>query len=337
MNEIMVTIVIPYYRTHRHQMVACVNSIINQTYNYLEILVVDDGSGKDYSSFLQEIEAMDKRIRVLYKDKNEGLSAARNYGLKYSKGSFVMFVDSDDVIHSSSLENMLTAQINTNADMVIGEMITINNYNQANISKNEKSNYEVMNKVDAIDRLLRVDGFGSTACGRLARKEVWHRNGLAPFITGILHEDLASMWEIINNCEIVCFLGGEYYYYYQGSESDIHTKVKSKKFCYDFYDALKNRNKALISIYPGLNQSIAYSYILNIPLIYNYSYETEEPREYKSFRDSLMSVYRSNYRTGIKAPNITTKSKCRYWLFLHFPYLYINIYKMVRKKKGMRI
>lgn len=336
MNLELVSLIIPYYKTPKNQMLNCIQSIINQSYKKLDIIIVDDGSGEDYQSILNEINGLDSRIRVIYKEKNTGLSATRNYGLDFALGEYVMFIDSDDMIHPFAIENMMNVLINSNSDMAIGQLTLINEY-VINSKNNDISDYEVMDTQTALDRLLRIDGFGSTACGRLAKKNIWNRNGDEPFIEGMLHEDLASMWEIINNCSAVCFLRGEYYYYYQGGESSIHSKVVSEKFCYDYFNGLKKRNDTLTLMYPKLESSIALSYLINIPTIYIYSYETAEPIHMKKFRETLRVAFANNYKMGISSPNCNLKTSIRYSLFLCCPKLYMSIYKFIRKKKGLRI
>lgn len=337
MNEELISIIIPYFKTPKEQVLYCINSILNQSYKQLEIIVVDDGSGEKYSSVLNEIEEIDNRIRIIRQEHNVGLSATRNNGLKFALGNYVMFVDSDDMIHPSTLNNMMRLMKTTNADMVIGELTVIKDYFLAGQKVNDENEYEVMDNVTAIDRLLRNDGFGSTACGRLAYRRIWNRRGEEPFIQGILHEDLASTWEIINNCKTICFMRGEYYYYYQGGESDIHSKVVRDKFCYDFYSGLKKRNDTLNVLYPQLKQSLSYSYLTNIPLIYMYTFETVNPKEKKAFRQTLMSSYKKHFKSGITSPFISKKNVIKYTLFRLAPPLYLWMYKKYRKRKGLRI
>lgn len=337
MNCELISLIVPCYKTPRFQITNCIRSLVSQTYEELEIIVVDDGSGEEYRTLLQEIEKIDKRIKIYYKSNNEGLSATRNYGLKKASGDYVLFIDSDDMIHPSSIYNMLYIIRNTNSDMVIGEVAVITDYESAFHCQNKQNEYEELDGLTALDRMIKNDGFGSTACGRLAKKTTWNRHGEDPFINGVLHEDLASMWEIISNCSKVCFLRGQYYYYYQGGESNIHTRLVSDKFCKDFYTALVNRNQSLSAIYPELKQSIAYSYITNIPMIYNYTYETNKPKEFNQLRRSMRKLFRENYKVGINGVGNNITKRLRYGLFLLFPKVYICTYKAVRRKKGLRI
>ena len=91
-----VSIVVPIYKVEKY-LRRCVDSIINQTYRNLEIILVDDGSPDKCGQIIDEYKEKDSRIISLHK-KNGGLSDARNYGMKYVTGEYIFFLDSDDYI-----------------------------------------------------------------------------------------------------------------------------------------------------------------------------------------------------------------------------------------------
>lgn len=98
----MITIIVPVYNSEQY-LSMCLNSIIIQTYNNIEIICVDDGSTDNSIKILQEYAANDHRIKIVH-NKNGGVSAARNSGLDIAKGEYVLFVDSDDWIEKSTCE-----------------------------------------------------------------------------------------------------------------------------------------------------------------------------------------------------------------------------------------
>ena len=97
-----VSIVVPIYKVEKY-LRRCVDSIINQTYRNLEIILVDDGSPDKCGQIIDEYKEKDSRIISLHK-KNGGLSDARNYGMKYVTGEYIFFLDSDDYIKSETIE-----------------------------------------------------------------------------------------------------------------------------------------------------------------------------------------------------------------------------------------
>ena len=110
------SVIIPVYNVEKY-LKRCVDSILSQTYEELEVLLVDDGS-TDCSGEICDVYAMkDSRVKVFHKE-NEGLSSARNLGLDIAQGEFIVFVDSDDWIESNMYEYMFTALKSTNSDIV---------------------------------------------------------------------------------------------------------------------------------------------------------------------------------------------------------------------------
>ena len=95
----LITVIVPVYKVETY-LPTCIESIINQTYKNLEIILVDDGSPDKCGTICDEYALRDSRIRVLHKE-NGGLSSARNSGMKVMKGEFITFIDSDDWVEKS--------------------------------------------------------------------------------------------------------------------------------------------------------------------------------------------------------------------------------------------
>lgn len=106
----MISIIVPVYNASNY-LAQCIESIISQTYQNWELILVDDGSKDQSGKICDEYALQEKRIRVIHK-KNGGVSSARNAGLKLAKGEFICFIDSDDWVDSSYLEDFKTNQVN---------------------------------------------------------------------------------------------------------------------------------------------------------------------------------------------------------------------------------
>lgn len=104
MNNPLISIIVPVYKVEKY-LSLCINSIINQTYKNLEILLIDDGSPDNCGKICEEFAKMDNRISVIHKE-NGGLSDARNVGLDNCKGDYIAFVDSDDEINEKYIEKL---------------------------------------------------------------------------------------------------------------------------------------------------------------------------------------------------------------------------------------
>lgn len=98
----MYSIIIPVYNTEKY-INKCVSSVLNQSYDDFEIIIVDDGSESQCAKYLDEYSKNDFRIKVIHQ-KNKGLGGARNTGIKYAIGDYLFFLDSDDFIEQKALE-----------------------------------------------------------------------------------------------------------------------------------------------------------------------------------------------------------------------------------------
>jgi glycosyltransferase involved in cell wall biosynthesis len=122
-NE-LVTVIIPIYGVEKY-LDKCILSIINQTYENLEIIWVDDGSPDNCPAICDQYAKKDSRIRVIHKI-NGGLSSARNAGLDIATGKYVSFVDSDDSISGDYIDVLYNALKNTNSQISVGNILTVN-------------------------------------------------------------------------------------------------------------------------------------------------------------------------------------------------------------------
>jgi len=118
MEKPLISIIIPVYNV-KEQLTECVNSILEQSYEQYELILVDDGSTDGSSELCDQLAKISSKIHVIHK-KNGGVSSARNIGLDTACGEFVVFVDSDDIISNTYLELFINAS--TEADLVIGSL-----------------------------------------------------------------------------------------------------------------------------------------------------------------------------------------------------------------------
>ena len=102
MDNTMFSIVVPVYNTKIDYLKQAVDSCLLQTYRYFEIILVDDGSKKEYAIAMDEMQKIDDRIKVIHK-KNMGVSVARNVGIDHALGEYVLFMDSDDFLETNAL------------------------------------------------------------------------------------------------------------------------------------------------------------------------------------------------------------------------------------------
>lgn len=127
MKKELISIIVPVYNVEKY-IDRCMESLLNQTYTNLEIILIDDGSPDNCSKKCDDYAKIDERIKVIHKH-NEGLGLARNSGLEIASGKYIAFVDSDDYVTSDMCEILYNAAYSTNADIVYGNVYYENNGN----------------------------------------------------------------------------------------------------------------------------------------------------------------------------------------------------------------
>lgn len=120
-KNLLISAIVPVYNIDTIYLTACIESILNQTYLNFEIIIVDDGSNKEYGDALEIIKTRDFRIKVFHKE-NQGVSAARNFGIQKSAGDYITFIDGDDLLTPYYFEEGIKAAAVNDADIVIGQV-----------------------------------------------------------------------------------------------------------------------------------------------------------------------------------------------------------------------
>ena len=119
-----VSVIIPIYNVAEY-LPKCLDSVVNQTYKNLEIICVNDCSPDNCDKILQDYAAKDERIKIINRETNGGLSAARNSGMEVATGEYIYFIDSDDWIDNDYIEQMVQAATNNNAEVVLNTNILL--------------------------------------------------------------------------------------------------------------------------------------------------------------------------------------------------------------------
>lgn len=218
-----VSIIVPIYNTDKY-LNKCIESIINQTYKNLEIILIDDGSTDSSLEICKDWANKDKRILSIHKS-NGGLSDARNTGLNISTGEFIMFVDSDDFIDSYIVNDLYKLQNQTNADVVCGGLYSYCNGHTREIY-NKIICHEVVSftGIEQLKNLLNSKTDCSACCKLYKRQSIGHHR----FIKGRYNEDIFFLFSLYAKCSKIVYTNKRYYYYRDTIGSITHTLSEKK-------------------------------------------------------------------------------------------------------------
>lgn len=218
----LITVIVPIYNVERY-LERCIESIVNQTYKNIEIILVDDGSPDRCPQICDDWALRDERIVVIHKE-NGGLSDARNCAIKRAKGEYYLLVDSDDYIMEDAVERL--EAYSEDADFIIGETLTV--FENGSIihgkHKSLKENHVYTGEECSV-RAIRASEWYAGPCRNMYRTKFIIENELF-FKVGILHEDIEYAPRLYLKANKVKYLNYEIYCYMKRSGSICETKDK---------------------------------------------------------------------------------------------------------------
>lgn len=219
----LITVVVPVYNVENY-LEKCVNSIINQTYKNLEIILVDDGATDSSSKICDNLAEIDDRIKVIHKE-NGGLSSARNAGIDVAQGKYIGFIDSDDYIDDRMFEILYNSIIDNNADLSVCNYSWVNEEGRAfNTTKLLDDSYSA---VDVLSKYLLED-FASwvIACNKLYKTDLFSN---IRYPIGKVNEDSFTIHRVLDKCDRISSVSDSLYFYFQRQGSITKTTFKLSK------------------------------------------------------------------------------------------------------------
>jgi len=257
MQKELISVIVPCYNVSKY-VSKCLDSILNQTYKNLEIILVEDCSTDNTLEILKEYEKKDKRIKLIKNKKNGGLSHARNVGIKESTGKYIGFIDSDDYIDLDFYEKLYTSIKENRSEIAICDMKVV--YEEKKVEQISKcytgTKFNLLNIVNS--------GLAASACNKLFKKDLISKY---EFAEGKVNEDIAVVIPALVNAKLISYVDKVYYYYVQRGGSIQNSGFSDKRFDI-FYgvdttlDRIKNNEQ-----YEKLKDAIVYNQII-VLLIY---------------------------------------------------------------------
>ena len=214
----LVSIIVPVYKVEQY-LKRCMDSVLNQTYKNIEIILVNDGSPDNCPALCEEYAKIDSRVRVIHKE-NGGLSSARNVALDSVKGDYIFFVDSDDWLALDTLE-VLNEYLEKDYDMISFQRTYLTEEKVVEKGEKNPKDMDVSQYIDS-SFLGRYDFFVTT---KIFKTEVFNN---IRFLEGRNYEDLEIMHRLFLNLKKVVGLDYFLYYYWKGNEGAITNTITMK-------------------------------------------------------------------------------------------------------------
>lgn len=294
MND-LISVIVPVYNVDSY-LRECLDSILEQTYRNIEVIVVDDGSTDGSSSICDEYAKIDNRIVVTHQE-NGGPSSARNAGVALAKGKYIAFVDSDDVVSKRILEILSDIIKENDCDISVCQMTE----NQNEIGQKKKLVLERFDFKEAVKQILIEDKLNTSACAKLFKRELF--DGVI-FPEGLIYEDFAKIYKVLLKAKKITLCNLPLYYYRDNKMSITKKDFDETRMQ---YFAVSNQVKEEIKgEYPDVEQLItnretryAISFYKQISEI-GYKNEKIKQELRKRIKENIKDYYKSSYKLSSK-------------------------------------
>lgn len=320
----MISVIVPVYNREKY-LEECVESILNQDYKDIELILSDDGSTDSSPAMCDEYEKKDSRVKVIHK-KNSGQGSARNMGIDIAKGDYLSFIDSDDWVEKDMYTSLMAAAEGNNADICVCEVALVNE-DGTRTEKHRVKGLTVLGKDEAMaHRMDNSEIVTDSPCNKLYRRALF--GTLRYPEDRILSEDSAVMYKLIDKSQTIV-LTGKVGYDIRCDSSSVSRRKYNRRRCEtiktfsemsDFFAANKRYNKFV----PAADSYIAGAVFYNAGEMYGVDFEGRE-ETVKYIRECADKLLKSGKNFGFK-------SRFLLKLIAFSPALYGKIYKVSKKK-----
>lgn len=311
-----VSIIVPVYGVEKY-LEKCVESLTSQTFQDIEIILVDDGSKDRCPQICDELACKDNRIVVLHKP-NGGLSDARNAGVKIATSDYIIFVDSDDFVENTMCEVLYSEMIKSGADLVSSLAYELKDGKIVN--QIESFDSQVLSNKEALYQLLAGKGITMYAVGKLYKKSLF-KDILYP--VGKLYEDAYTTPYVIEKANKVVMTSHYLYYYVRRNDSITLAKYSIRDL--DCIEAHRKNREYFKKQDTSLNHPLDFRYFWSLMYIYdkmliNNATNNEEAKDlWKEIKKNKRYIFKNQY--------ISNKRKIALAIMLVNRKLYLKILK----------
>ena len=302
--DALISVIVPVYNVEDY-LDRCVESIVNQTYNNLEIILIDDGSPDSCPEMCNEWAEKDSRIIVVHKE-NGGLSDARNAGLKVATGEYISFIDSDDWININFYEQMYRTIINEKSEIVQCERDIVSDCTGEYLKNIIEYDSLTVSDEQAISMLIDENKFRQVVWNKLYKRSIIKHC----FLKGIINEDEFWTYKVFGETKRITYINAVMYYYFLREESIMRSNYSLKRL--DGLKALIERHEFICERYPNLkdksNNSVYGSCMYHYQMILKHITDNNKKTSLKQIKKIAKTFY----------PNLKTieNKKYKIWVCL---------------------
>lgn len=211
----MISVIIPLYNAELY-IARCLDSVLKQSYDDIEIIIVDDHSSDGSISIVEQYQHQHPNIRLLRHNSNLGLMTTRCDGCATAKGDFLMFVDSDDALPQDAVKMLVDKQRQTDADIVLGDLLKL--YVNGRTERRMGSLDKTADVEDVIEALIE-EKIVHSLCGKLFRTKLFKNENLRKFDNLTIAEDGCLLYQLLAFTNKVASVGNITYFYYENKAS----------------------------------------------------------------------------------------------------------------------
>lgn len=308
-SNVLVSVVVPVYNVEKC-MDRCIDSIINQAYKNLQIVLVDDGSTDQSGDKCEEWSSADSRIMVLHQA-NRGLSAARNAGMAAVKGDYVVFIDSDDAIGVNHIKNLLDAVSSVDADTVVAVTGSrkSNGVDSPVIELVPNASFTKMTPKEAVIASVTIgERFAAHAWGKLYPRELYH---LLEYPVGKYYEDQYVTYKVFLGADAVVYEDADDYCYTVDRSESISNS--SRLHLLDYLEGIRKTLQDVKALCPGAIDAVYLRYLITLGGCLKISASDGDRRIF----EELFSEAVKNRRRALTLPPLGAKVRVQF-LFTYF-------------------
>ncbi len=318
----MISLILPIYNVEKY-LRECLESILNQSYRDYELIIINDGSTDGSIKIIEDYIDKFKAIKIINQN-NKGISETRNIGLKYAKGEYILFVDSDDFLRHDMLEKIVNVALETNSDIIISNYyLYFNNSNNIEYLQDMK-NMKSYSNIEALNLML-INKIQGQLWNKLFKYSLLKEINFE-FEKDRIIEDIFPVFRAVSRANKITYIDEALYFYRQREGSLVNKR--SKKLTEDYYYAMISIIKYIQDNKIKAKEDNLRAFKARVFSYFIYHYTNEDLKNnYKSFKKSKYCILNIKFKEFIFLRDVKLQDKLRVFLWK------LGLFNFIKKAK----